>query len=98
MSSYFSFSPSIENIPHMEYNRGMKVKTSITLTDELIQTMNQYGKDYKNRSEFIETAVRAFIEQIIRSQQNARDIGIINRNVERLNAEATDVLEYQVRL
>ena len=82
----------------MEYNRGMKVKTSITLTDELIQTMNQYGKDYKNRSEFIETAVRAFIEQIIRSQQNARDIGIINRNVERLNAEAADVLEYQVRL
>ena len=82
----------------MEYNSGMKVKTSITLTDELIQTMNQYGKDYKNRSEFIETAVRAFIEQIIRSQQNARDIGIINRNVERLNAEAADVLEYQVRL
>lgn len=82
----------------MEYNRGMKVKTSITLTDELIQTMNQYGKDYKNRSEFIETAVRAFIEQIIRSQQNARDTGIINRNVKRLNAEAADVLEYQVRL
>jgi metal-responsive CopG/Arc/MetJ family transcriptional regulator len=78
----------------MEYNRGMKVKTSITLTDELIQSMNQYGKDYKNRSEFIETAVRAFIEQIIRSQQNARDTGIINRNVKRLNAEAADVLEY----
>jgi metal-responsive CopG/Arc/MetJ family transcriptional regulator len=76
----------------------MKVKTSITLTDELIQVIDHYGKDYKNRSDFIETAVRVFIEQIVRSQQNARDTGIINRNDERLNAEAADVLEYQVRL
>lgn len=74
----------------------MKIKTSITLSDELIKAIDQYGQTYKNRSDFIEAAVRAFVKQIIREQQNARDIEIINRNAERLNAEAADVLAYQV--
>jgi metal-responsive CopG/Arc/MetJ family transcriptional regulator len=82
----------------MEYDCGMKVKTSITLSDELIQVMDQYGQTYKNRSAFIEAAIRAYIKQIIRSRQNTRDIEIINRNSERLNVEALDVLAYQVQL
>ena len=76
----------------------MKVKTSITLTSELIQAIDEYGQPYKNRSDFIEAATWAFIKQIIRDQQNARDIEIINRNADRLNAEAVDVLAYQVPL
>ncbi|MBI1876886.1 MAG: hypothetical protein HYR94_01385 [Chloroflexi bacterium] len=76
----------------------MKVKTSITLSDELIKAIDQYGQAYKNRSDFIEAAIWAFIKQVIRNQQNARDIEIINRNAERLNAEALDVLTYQVQL
>lgn len=76
----------------------MKVKTSVTLSNELIQAIDQYGQPYKNRSEFIEAAIWAFINQIIRDQQNARDIEIINRNADRLNAEAMDVLAYQVQL
>jgi metal-responsive CopG/Arc/MetJ family transcriptional regulator len=76
----------------------MKIKTSVTLSDELIEAIDQYGQPYKNRSDFIETAIRAFINQIIRDQQNARDIEIINRNADRLNAEALDVLAYQAQL
>jgi metal-responsive CopG/Arc/MetJ family transcriptional regulator len=76
----------------------MKVKTSVTLSDELIDAIDQYGQPYKNRSDFIEVATWAFIKQIIRDQQNARDIEIINRNADRLNAEAQDVLAYQVQL
>ena len=76
----------------------MKVKTSISLPAELIQVIDHFGKDYKNRSDFIETAVRSFIEQLARSQQNVHDTGIINRHAERLNAEAEDVLGYQGRL
>jgi hypothetical protein len=58
------------------------------------------GRDrpYKNRSDFIEAAIWAFIKQIICDQENARDIEIINRNAERLNTEAVDVLAYQVQL
>ncbi len=76
----------------------MKVKTSISLPAELIQVIDHFGKDYKNRSDFIETAVRSFIEQLARGQQNVHDTGIINRHAERLNAEAEDVLGYQGRL
>lgn len=76
----------------------MKVKTSITLSDELVQAIDQYDGAYKNRSDFIEAAIWAFIRQIRRSQQNARDLEIINQNAERLNAEALDVLAYQVEL
>ena len=65
----------------------MKVKTSVTLSNELIEAIDEYGQPYKNRSDFIEAAIWAFIKQIIRDQENARDIEIINRNAERLMAE-----------
>jgi metal-responsive CopG/Arc/MetJ family transcriptional regulator len=76
----------------------MKVKTSVTLSDELVKAIDQYGQNYKNRSDFIEAAIWAFIKQMIRNEQNARDIEIINRNADRLNAEALDVLAYQIQL
>lgn len=63
----------------------------------MIKAIDQYGQDYKNRSEFIEAAIWAFIKQATRNRQNARDLEIINRNAERLNAEALDVLTYQVQ-
>jgi metal-responsive CopG/Arc/MetJ family transcriptional regulator len=55
------------------------------------------GKN-KNRSEFIENAVRAFIMQLMQKQQDARDLEIINRHSDSLNQEAADVLTYQVDL
>lgn len=75
----------------------MKVKTSITLSEELLEAVEQRTREErKTRSEFIETAVWAFIQQQIRDEQNARDLEIINRNADALNREAADVLEYQV--
>ncbi len=76
----------------------MKIKTSVTLSNELVEAIDVYGQPYKNRSDFIEAAIWAFIKQIVRDQQNAHDIEIINRNADRLNAEALDVLAYQVQL
>lgn len=83
----------------------MKVKTSITLSPELLKAIRavetrsgKAAKAYKNRSDFIEAAVWAFIGQMIRDEQNARDIEIINQRAEALNAEAADVLAYQVKL
>lgn len=76
----------------------MKVKTSISLSEELLKDIDRYGKAFRNRSDFIEAAISAFIGQIVRDRQNARDIEIINRNAERLNAEAQDVLAYQVQM
>lgn len=75
----------------------MKIKTSITLSEELLEAVDERTKQQKKtRSDFIETAVWAFIQQQIRDEQNARDLEIINRNADALNREAADVLEYQV--
>ncbi len=74
----------------------MKVKTSITLSEDLLETVDSMSASYKNRSEFIEIALRKAIAQMIREQQDARDMEIINQHLEELNAEAEDVLGYQV--
>lgn len=74
----------------------MKVKTSITLSEDLLQIIDQRAGSERTRSEFIEMALRAFIAQMIRHEQNSRDMEIINRRAEHLNQEAADVLAYQV--
>lgn len=74
----------------------MKIKTSITLSEDLLDAVDKYSKPFKNRSEFIETATWKYVEQLIREKREARDLEIINRNSKRLNQEALDVLNYQV--
>ena len=74
----------------------MKVKTSITLSQDLLEAIDQRSGRFKNRSDFIEAAVRAYITQIIRNEQNAKDLAILNSRADRLNEEAADVLTYQV--
>ena len=74
----------------------MKVKTSITLSEDLVKILSRYAAD--NRSEFIEKALRSFIAQLARNEKTERDIRIINDKAEALNAEAEDVLAYQVKL
>ena len=83
----------------LEYDGGMKVKTSITLSEELLAAIDQRARERrKNRSDFIEAAARAFIEQLARGEQDARDLEILNGRADSLNVEAADVLEYQAPL
>jgi metal-responsive CopG/Arc/MetJ family transcriptional regulator len=77
----------------------MKIKTSITISDELLKVVDKRAKQFKkNRSDFIEAAISAFIRQLIRDEQNARDLEILNRRAEYFNQEAADVLAYQITL
>lgn len=76
----------------------MKVKTSITLSEDLLKVIDEQARPGKTRSEFIEQAIWAYIEQTLRDQRNARDLEILNRRTEYLNQEAEDVLAYQVAL
>ncbi len=76
----------------------MKVKTSITLSEDLLKAIDERIGQRKNRSGFIETALWTFIHQTLRDEQNKRDLKTINRRAERLNEEAADVLAYQVSL
>jgi hypothetical protein len=78
------------------YIGGMKVKTSVTLSQELLKVVDRRARQHKkNRSDFIETAVWTFLAQLSREEINARDLEIINRHAEALNREAADVLSYQ---
>ena len=74
----------------------MKVKTSITLSEDLLEAIDQRSARFENRSDFIESAIRAFIAQMVQEEQNAKDLAIINLLAKRLNQEAADVLTYQV--
>ena len=77
----------------------MKVKTSVTLSEELLKIVDKRAKRAKtNRSDFIEQAVWIVVGQLIRAEQNARDLEILNRHADRLNAEAEDALSYQAVL
>ena len=73
----------------------MKVKTSITLSEDLIKAVDKLAGESSNRSEFIETALRSYLAQQQRDEQNRRDLEIINRRHMRLNKEAEDVLAFQ---
>jgi len=76
----------------------MKVKTSITLSKELLKTVDKLSGRNKSRSEFIEAALKAYIAFIVRNEQSAKDLEIINWRADDLNEEALDVLAYQVSL
>lgn len=76
----------------------MKTKTSITLSTEILRAIDLHMGQFRSRSEFLETAARQFIVQLARKKAEQRDLAIINSNADSLNAEAEDVLSYQVPL
>ena len=76
----------------------MKIKTSITLSEDLVQSIDEFSGQFKNRSVFLETAAWAFIDQLQRAERDAQDLEIINRRADYLNEEVMDALGYQVSL
>ena len=74
----------------------MKVKTSITLSKDLVQKIDQLSASYGNRSAFIEKAIRDLIKAEEKRHNDLKDLEILNQNADVLNAEADDVLSYQV--
>ncbi len=73
----------------------MKIKTSLSLSEELISVIDKKSIGYKSRSDFIEKALWTYLNHLIRQEKNKRDLKIINENSDRLNQEAQDVLDYQ---
>lgn len=76
----------------------MKVKTSITLSEDLLEAMDRFLGEFKNRSDLIEQAVRSFLKRRARASREKKDLQILNDTAEDLNAEAEDVLSYQIEL
>lgn len=72
-----------------------KVKTTVSISAQILKKTDFFAKKYKNRSEFVETALRELIAKLERNQREVRDVEIINRNADELNKEAMDVLDFQ---
>jgi metal-responsive CopG/Arc/MetJ family transcriptional regulator len=73
----------------------MKEKTSITLSGDVLAAIDRIAGSKQSRSAFIERVLREFLRQRARAAVQARDLERINAAAQRLNAEASDVMEYQ---
>jgi Arc/MetJ-type ribon-helix-helix transcriptional regulator len=76
----------------------MKVKTSITLSGEVLRLIDAHQTEFRSRSAFLERAAREMLAQLARTEADRRDLRIIDRRADALNAEAEDVLSYQAPL
>ena len=73
----------------------MKVKISITLSEETLEAVDELAAKGGGRSQVIETALREFLARRKRATRDARDLSLLNRDADELNAEMADILEYQ---
>jgi len=73
-------------------NMPGRAKATVQLPKELLLAVDRIRPRHTSRSDFIEQAVRTFLTQRKREEQNARDLEIINQRADDLNQEAEDVL------
>jgi hypothetical protein len=70
----------------------MNIETSVTLSGALLEEIDRVNPD---TSAFLEHAPRMYLHVAAKHGRDSKDAAILNRNAERLNREAADVLEYQ---
>ncbi len=71
----------------------MRVKTSVTLPEDVLAAIDKVDE---NRSGFLERAARQYLARLNRALHEKRDEEIYAREMEYLNAEAMNALEFQV--
>jgi len=76
----------------------MKSKTSITLSEDVVDALNRMTPKGGSRSETIERLIRESLAIRAQRARDAKDLEAINRHADQLNEEAEDVLTYQVDL
>ncbi len=76
----------------------MRVKTSITLSEETLRALDRVAGKGANRSRIIEQAIAFFLAAGARAARDARDREILDREADALNAEVADALRFQVDL
>ena len=74
----------------------MKIKTSVTLSEELLRAIDT-EIEQENRSAFIEEAAWSRLRALRRAQRDREEIRAIDANADALNSEALDVLDFQDR-
>lgn len=76
----------------------MKVKTSIVLPESVLRLIDRAAGKGESRSKAIERLLTEGLAARARRAADDRDRALINQHADELNAEAEDVLRYQVDL
>lgn len=79
----------------MEYLGGMKQKTSVTLSAEVLSELDRLAGPGASRSAYIERVLRRHIRRRAADARHDADLAALNRAAARLNAEMDDVLAFQ---
>ena len=74
----------------------MKLKTSVTLAQDVLAAIEVATREGESRSQAIERLLREILAARERAAIEERDRDLINRHADELNKEAADVLGYQV--
>lgn len=73
----------------------MKVKTSLTLSEDLVAVIDKLAGPGASRSAYIEQILRDFLTARAKERREAREIAALNKRAALLNAEMQDVLSFQ---
>ena len=73
----------------------MKEKTSVTLAPDILLGIDRLAGTKRSRSAVIEDILRRYIREQIRAERRSRDLAILNKYADELNADAEDGLEDQ---
>jgi len=73
----------------------MKTKTSITLSEDLVKTLDRIGRKGESRSAVVERLVREGLAAREKQARGDRDRSLLDAHADALNAEVEDVLRYQ---
>jgi len=76
----------------------MKEKTSITLSRDILSQIDKIAGSRSSRSALIEQVLRQYLGERQKAAIYAKDLEILNKAADRLNAEAEDALDYQAPL
>jgi metal-responsive CopG/Arc/MetJ family transcriptional regulator len=76
----------------------MKAKTSLTLSEDLVKTIDKLAGTKVSRSAFIENILREFVGRRAAARRDAHAVAAINKHAAQLNAEMNDALSFQSSL
>jgi metal-responsive CopG/Arc/MetJ family transcriptional regulator len=76
----------------------MKLKTSLTLSEDVVKLLARATRKGESRSEAVERLLRDGLRARARRDADRKELVLINEHADSLNAEAEDVLGYQVDL
>ena len=72
------------------------MKTSLTLSEDLVTSIDKLAGSKVSRSAYIEQILREFVGRRAQARKEARELAEINRHAAQLNVEMNDALSFQV--